>query len=82
MLNKLVIGNGSVEVVSINTAARSISMLITVPCQPKEVFSEDVKIKVLHKANFAVWYLQQEGFITKDSGWLLHLGTLAKPNTV
>jgi hypothetical protein len=77
---KLVIGNGSVEVVQINTAARSVSMLITIPCKAEEIASEDAKVMVLHKANFAFWYLQQEGFIPDNkSGWLFHLGAIAKP---
>lgn len=78
-MNKFVIGNGSVEIVAINPFVRSIHMLITLPCKPAEMNTENAKIMLLHKANFAFWYLQQEGFLAdKESGWLFHLAGVPK----
>lgn len=78
MLTKFVIGNGSVEIVDIDPRVRSVTMMITLPCTNAELHSEKGHVTVLHKANFAFWYLVQEGFITEhNSGWLFHLGGVA-----
>ncbi len=79
---KLVIANGTVEVVNINPVIRTLSLMVTMPCTPAEIKTREIEVKALHKANFALWYLQQEGFIRpEDEGWFFHIGLIAKePN--
>jgi hypothetical protein len=75
---KLVIGHGSVEIVGINPAIRRLSMMVTMPCTLPEIKTPEVETMVLHKANFALWYLKEEGFVQKDSGaWFFHIGVVA-----
>ncbi len=79
---KLVIGNGSVEIVQINPVMGALAMLITIPCTAAEVATPDIQAKALHKANFAFWYLQQEGFIQKDDKpWFFKIGVVASQGT-
>lgn len=79
---KLIIGNGTVEVANINPVIRTLSLLITMPCTIAEIKTPAIEVKALHKASFALWYLQQEGFIQpEEQGWFFHVGLIAKePN--
>ena len=76
---KLIVGNGSVEIIHISSLSRTLSMMVSMPCAVSQVKSPEVERMVLHKANYALWYLQQEGFIKQDvSGWFFRIAVVAK----
>jgi hypothetical protein len=77
---KLIIGNGSVEVVYIDPTAHNLYMIITLSCKADELNNPENIETIQRKANFAYWYLMQEGFIEKSLlSWRFNLAAVTKP---
>lgn len=64
-----------IEVTSINSGAKTVSMVVYMPTHSQmQVHTPETHSFIQHKVNGIMLYLEAEGYIESNNNWIIHTG--------